>query len=331
VGTAQEARGELMTTETTSELTDEETTLPIGTVVTETVVHRVDDDEPDWQPPPPPREPAPALTVPPGVRRAIGTLLLAALFLLGFVVYLYGLSGLSEARAQDTMYKSFAGDLAKAVAPVGTGREGAPVAVLDIPRLGLAGTVVVEGTSSRDLASGPGHVVASALPGQSGVSVLYGKAVTFGAPFAHLERLNRGDTIIVTTGQGRSVYVVMSFGTNVRPAPDTTANRLVLEAANSATAPNIAVQVTADLTTPPLANPGGRPAVPVRQQILASDSDSLVPLLLWSQALLLVSVLASVATRQWSRWPVYLCAIPMVVAVTWNVYENLAGLLPNVY
>jgi sortase A len=275
--------------------------------------------------------PAPVRGASAGIRRVVGTFLLAALFVLGFVVYLYGLSGVSEDRVQNTMYKSFAGVLSKAVAPVGTAAEGSPVAVLDIPRLGIAGTVVVEGTGSRDLAKGPGHVVASALPGQSGVSVVYGKAVTFGATFAHLERLNRGDTIIVTTGQGRAVYVVMSFGTNVQPAPDTTPNRLVLESANSATAPNLAVQVTADLTTPPQPNPGGRPAVPPQQQILASDSDSLVPLLLWSQALLLVSVLASLASRQWSRWPAYLCAAPVIIAVTWNVYENLAGLLPNVY
>lgn len=316
-----------MTTEATSERTDTDTdtTRPIEVVPADAVAHRADEPGDSARPP------AALPVAPPGVRRVVGALMLAALFLIGFVVYLYGLSGVSEDRTQNTMYKSFAGDLANAVAPVGTAAEGAPVAVLDIPRLGMSGTVIVEGTSSRDLARGPGHVVASALPGQAGVSVLYGKAVTFGAPFAHLERLDRGDTIIVTSAEGRAVYVVTSFGTNVRPAPDDTPNRLVLESANSATAPKIAVQVTADLITAPQPNPGGRPAVPAQQQILASDKDSLLPLLLWSQALLLASILASVAVRQWSRWPVYLCAVPVLLAVTWNVYENLAGLLPNVY
>jgi sortase A len=232
---------------------------------------------------------------------------------------------------QNTMYKTFAGELSNAVGPTGTTTEGSPVAVLTIPRLGLEKAVVVEGTSSRDLTTGPGHTVASALPGQAGVSVLYGKVATFGAPFAHLERLNRGDVITATTAQGTSVYTVESFGTSQRPAPDTAPNRLVLETANSLTDPTVAVQVTADLQSPPQPNPGGRPDVPDSHLVLATDSDSLLPLALWSQALLLVSIAGSVAAHFWSRWPAYLCAAPLVVAVLWNVYENLAGLLPNVY
>jgi sortase A len=283
-----------------------------------------------WQPPPPGRKQAPV--APPGVRRTIGLLVLAAMFLLGFVVYLYGLSGVIEDRTQNTLYKTFAGQLSQATAPVGTATEGDPVAVLSIPKLNLDGLVVVEGTSSVDLAAGPGHVVASALPGQAGVSVLYGKAITYGGPFAHLEQLDVGDAISVVTGQGRAVYRVASFGENTRPAPDTSPNRLVLESTNSATDPSVAVQVTADLESPPQPNPGGRPQVPTDQQVLATDTaEVLVPLVLWSQALLLVSVLGTVAARYWSRWPAYLCAIPVVLAVVWHVYQNLAGLLPNVY
>lgn len=267
----------------------------------------------------------------PVARRIAVVVFLAVMFGLGFAVYLYGLSGVSEDRVQNTMYKSFAGTLSQAIGPTGTAPEGTPVAVLNIPALGVTKVVVVEGTSSRDLTMGPGHTVASALPGQAGVSVLYGKVATFGAPFAHLERLNRGDVITVTTGQGTSIYTVESFGTSRRPAPDTAPNRLVLETANSVTAPTVAVQVTADLTTPARPNPGGRPGVPDTHQVLAGDPESLVPLALWSQALLLVSIGGAVAARFWSRWPAYLCAAPLVLAVLWNVYENLAGLLPNVY
>jgi sortase A len=281
--------------------------------------------------------PAPEPAVPrrspgsPVARRVAVIVFLFVMFVTGFAVYIYGLSGVSEDRVQNTMYKTFAGVLNQAIAPTRTGTEGGPVAVLNIPRIGISDLVVVEGTSSRDLTRGPGHVVASALPGQAGVSVLYGKVATFGAPFAHLERLNRGDRITVTTGQGTALYTVESFGTNRKPAPDTAPNRLVLETANSQTNPRFAVQVTADLRSAPQANPGGRPGVPSTHLVMANDVESLLPLALWSQVLLLVSVGGTVAARFWSRWPAYLCAAPIAIAALWNIYENLAGLLPNVY
>jgi hypothetical protein len=292
------------------------------------VVEATERIEPAAPPSPAPR-PVPERS--PVARRVAVVAFLVVMFVAGFGVYIYGLSGVSEDRAQNTMYKTFAGVLSQAIAPTRTGVEGGPVAVLNIPRIGISDLVVVEGTSSRDLSRGPGHVVASALPGQVGVSVLYGKVATFGAPFAHLERLNRGDRITVTTGQGTALYTVESFGTNKKPAPDTAPNRLVLETANSSTDPRFAVQVTADLRSAPQPNPGGRPGVPTTHQVLANDAESLLPLALWSQVLLLVSIGGTVAARFWSRWPAYLCVAPVVAAVLWNVYENLAGLLPNVY
>ena len=36
------------------------------------------------------------------------------------------------------------------------------------------------------------------------------------------------------------------------------------------------------------------------------------------------------ATR-WSPWAAYLAAVPLAIAVLWNLYENLAALLPNLY
>jgi len=47
--------------------------------------------------------------------------------------------------------------------------------------------VVVGGTSAGDLESAPGHRRDTALPGQVGVSLIYGRAVTFGAPFGQLD------------------------------------------------------------------------------------------------------------------------------------------------
>jgi sortase A len=271
------------------------------------------------------------------------TLGLALLFAIGFFVYLFGLSGLSESRAQTTMFKNFVNQLQQATAPVQpytTGSNGAqtpladrtPVAVLNIPELGLHDVVVVEGTTSRDLALGPGHVPSSALPGQSGISFIYGKADTDGAPFAHLMGLNRGDKFTVTTGQGTATYEVMSFGTSSNPAPADASNRLVLETAASGLWPSSAVQVSADLVSQAQVNPGNWPAIPPQDADMASDiSDGIIPLMLWSQALLLAVIVSTIATYRWSRWPTYLVMAPVILALTWCVYENLAVLLPNLY
>ena len=281
--------------------------------------------------------------VPRSLRSTVGVLMIAILFGVGFFVYLYGFSRISESRAQATMFKNFVGQLAQATAPVGPTAQnaagaavpvanGAPVAVLNIPQIGLHDVVVVNGTTSRELALGPGHVRASVLPGQPGLSVIYGKVATFGAPFAHLMQLNRGDRFTVTTGQGTARYQVESFGTSSKPAPADSANRLILETASSSFAPAYAVQVSADLVSAPRPNPGAWPAITAQEDDMASDSaDSLVPLTLWSQALLIAVIIATVAANRWSRWPAYLCMAPVVLALTWCVYENLACLLPNLY
>jgi sortase A len=255
----------------------------------------------------------------------------AFLFVFGFLVYLFVLSGVAEAHAQSTMFKTLEPELAQELAPLGPAKEGTPVAVLNIPEIGLKNAVVVEGTTSRDLTLGPGHVQSSALPGEAGWSFIYGKVATFGAPFAHLMQLKKGDLITVATGQGVARYVVHSFGTSRYPAVDDSANRLVLMTANSAAIPTEAVQVSADLVSTPEANPGDWPAITAQDEYLASDTSSLIPLLLWSQALLFTMIAATVAAHRWSRWPTYLLAAPVVIAVTICVYQNLAGLLPNIY
>jgi LPXTG-site transpeptidase (sortase) family protein len=265
------------------------------------------------------------------VRAVSGGLCLLLLLAVGFAGYLFGLSNLSEQRAQSTQYENFAYTLSQGTAPVGPVPEGTPVAVLDIPNLGMH-AVVVEGTSARDLDNGPGHRPDTALPGQAGVSVLYGRRVTFGAPFEHLMRLELGNRITVTTGQGVATYVVSSFGDDDHPAPANSKNRLVLVTADSIGWPRSGVSVSADLTSTPQPSPGGRPALPASQRSMSRDTDgSPLPMLLWSQALLLLAAAATVAAHRWSRWSTYVCAAPVFLAVLWNLYENVAGMLPNLY
>lgn len=256
---------------------------------------------------------------------------LLSMLTLGFFVYLYGLSGISEQRAQSVLYKTFAGQLSLATAPTGPTAEGAPVAIMNIPTIGVHDLVIVEGTSSEDLTHGPGHLRATVLPGQYGVSAVYGRNVTYGAPFARLMELRRGDRITVTTGQGVATYVVESFGTTAHPAPDPTANRLLLETGNSSGYPTGWTQVSADLWSAPQPTPTAWPAVTAQELPLAGNPAALLPLVLWAQALLLVSLGGSLAGYHWSRWGAALCTAPIVLALVWTVYENLSLLLPNLY
>ncbi|MFD0568514.1 sortase domain-bontaining protein [Kitasatospora gansuensis] len=138
---------------------------------------------------------------------------------LGFAVFVPALSGLQEEHAQAAAYRTLRDQFAKQVAPTGPTTDGAPLAVLDIPALGLRQTVVVEGTTGRDLMRGPGHRRDTVLPGQRGVSVLFGRRVSFGAPFARIGELRDGDRIEVTTGQERPVTPSTSTATAAVRSP----------------------------------------------------------------------------------------------------------------
>jgi sortase A len=170
------------------------------------------------------------------------------------------------------------------------------------------------------------------LPGQTGVSVIYGRRVTFGGPFEHLMQLQVGDEITVTTGQGVARYRVSSFGDAQRPAPANSTNRLVLATADSAGWPHESESVSADLQT--RSQPAGpaRPAIPIAEESMAGGATgSALAALLWSQALLAIAILIPIAAVRWSPIATYLCAAPIVLAVVWNLYENAACALPNLY
>ncbi|MFE0460158.1 sortase [Kitasatospora sp. NPDC058965] len=252
--------------------------------------------------------------------------------LLGFVVYLLALSPLQEAHDQSTSYQTFRYALANALAPTGSAPDGDPVAVLDIPRIGLHQAVVVEGTTGRDLMRGPGHRRDSALPGQSGAAVLFGRGASFGAPFGRLSELRVGDKIEVTTGQGRFSYTVNAYGDSTHPIQDAAAPaRLVLVTSDSGWIPTGTVLVGARLDGDPQPNPHGRPAQLPADHALAQDTGALAPLQLWAAGLLGAVLLATLAVRRWHRRAAYLAFTPVLAALLWACYENAAALLPNLY
>ncbi|MGK5558126.1 class E sortase [Actinomadura kijaniata] len=90
-------------------------------------------------------------------------------------------------------------------APVGATRRDPNafvVAQVRIPRIGLS-VKAREGVDRRTLWRGVGHYPGTQMPGQIGNAVFLGHRTTGRAPFANLDRLRRGDRIIVRSG-GRS-------------------------------------------------------------------------------------------------------------------------------
>ena len=258
-------------------------------------------------------------------------LILLGVFLFGFLAYLFGISGVQEARAQSNAYATLRAELGQQVAPLAATTPGAPVAILNIPAIGIKNMVVVEGTSPENLELGPGHVRNTPLPGENGVAEIFGRRATFGAPFGRLGDLHRGDKVKIITGQGTSSYTIIAKGDSSHLVKDPAPNRLLLLTACSATVPSSYCYFDAELTTTPQQDPGGRPLISAAETPLSGDTSVLVLTMMWGVALVIISVAGTVAAARWSPWLAYLTAAPLALAVLWNLYQSLAALLPNVY
>ena len=264
--------------------------------------------------------------------RCVGaSLLLLGLLTGGFLAYVFGVSRVQEAAVQSRLYSAFANKLGQDLGPLGPTGPGEPVAILDIPNIGLRNVIVVEGTAAAQLDLGPGHLRNTPLPGQLGLSVIYGRRATFGAPFARLGELRPGEEITTYTQQGKSVYKVVAVGDSQHPVADSNLNRLALLTSSSAGIPAYYLEIDADLISSARGGPVQMPAIGPAEQAMAGDSGALVPAMLWGLALVLTGVGGAVAAARWSGWPVYLVIVPAALAISWNLYESLAGLLPNLY
>jgi sortase A len=68
--------------------------------------------------------------------------------------------------------------------------------------------IVAEGTDTATLRTGPGHYPDTGLPGMRRTVALAGHRTTYGAPFADVDELRRGDPIVVAMPYGRFTYRV---------------------------------------------------------------------------------------------------------------------------
>jgi sortase A len=255
-----------------------------------------------------------------------------SLLVAAMVAFLFVFSGFAEARSQVGLRRRFEHDLANLRAPIGGAiATGVPVAELDIPAIGLH-QIVVQGTTSGSLRSGPGHLRQTPLPGQEGNAVLFGRRAAYGAPFRHLTSLSHGDTISVWTGEGHRTYVVdrvhtAKAGDGSELVNDGT-NRLTLVTSDPAFVADGRLIVIAHLNGVPYAASVDPTPVTRAELGLAGESAAVMPLVLWLEALLIVTLGTTWLFRRWARWSSYVVCVPILLAVGWLVFENLTRLLP---
>ncbi|NUQ97592.1 MAG: sortase [Streptomyces sp.] len=287
-----------------------------------------------------PRRPVRSLTVVRHLSRG-GLLSLAAL-LLGITVQLLVVSGAQEHSAQHAAFDELREQLALGTAPVAqTGQDGkllapgTPVALIDLPKLGLS-QVVLEGTDSSVTTDGPGHRRDTPMPGQAGTSVLMGRAAAYGGPFGTLSQLATGDTFTVITGQGKAKYQVIDVRRAGDPAPTALApgkSRIVLITSTGPDfMPSGVLRVDADLVSTPFQTPSAvirAGTLPDSEEPLARPSGVPWPLVMWLQALLLAAVAAVWAWHRWGRHQTWIVFAPVVAVLGLQVATRTTELLPN--
>ncbi len=293
--------------------------------------------------------------------REIGfNLITAGVVVLLFVVYQLWGTGFAEASSQSKLKSQFtttsttvptratppapapaAGAdspaLGVPVAPVAGPPEGAAIAHLVIPKIGVD-KYVVEGVEEGDLQQGPGHYPGTPMPGEPGNSAIAGHRTTYGAPFYSVNELQKGDDIFVTTKAGQFHYTVdqtqVVQPTDVEVIGPTSDNRLTLttcEPRFSATSRLIVVALLTDLpVTPP---PTVAPPVVIKRTINLGSGDHNA----WPDTLLYGFIFAGLwlGVRLWSahrrywRGIPFLIGIPLCLFPLWFLFENAIRLLPN--
>ncbi len=132
-----------------------------------------------------------------------------------FVVYVLFWTGVRADRAMDdqidALHDQWARQSPQAVPSTSSGaaaaapstpyRDGAPFAVMYIPRLGFTwNKPVLEDTATGTLKKGLGHYQGTARLGQTGNFSVAGHRRTYGDPFKDFPELRRGDAVVLTDG-----------------------------------------------------------------------------------------------------------------------------------
>lgn len=265
-----------------------------------------------------------------------------AILVLAFLANVLVVSHVIHFSAQQQLFDTYRAQLAAGTAPVSEGdfdnhllENGAPVGILSIPQLGIQ-EVIVEGTASDELRRGPGHRRDTVLPGQTGVSVVMGRAAAFGGPFGRLQSLQPGETFTVRTGQGEQVFEVLGVryaGDPTPPAPARGESRLILMTARGAPyLPTGVAYVDATLAgdgQPRGARQTTTMSLPPQAQAMATDMTTLWALVFALQFLVAAEFVAVWSYRKVGWQKTWIVFAPVLLLASVFVSDQLIRLLPN--
>ena len=265
-----------------------------------------------------------------------------SMLLVAFVLHATLFSAVQHHREQSIAYDVLRVSLAKAETPVGQldfdenlVAAGTPVALLDIPAIGLS-EVVLEGTDAHTLRGGAGHRRDSVMPGQVGTSVVMGRQATYGGPFGDLSRLVPGDEISMTTGQGSSTYRVVELRRAGDPMPEDLhagQGRLELATADGlALFPDGVLHVDAELVTDTFETPAKvmtYPALPVSERAMGHDAGA------WFTTFVALASFAAAGVGVWWLWTrwgrphAWVIGVPLLLALGVAAADAAMDALPN--
>ena len=268
------------------------------------------------------------LTRPKFAALAIGLMVLTA------ILNVFVISGISHDRSQRILYSEFRNALKNGTAPVDTPVEsGRGVAILKIDKIDVD-EVVVEGTSSRNLQRGVGHLRSSSLPGQYGTSVIIGRRTTYGGTFGKIGSLDVGDEIEIISAQGTTTYLVASKDTfsgedAAAFAPAGNALRLVTSASMFDTGKRLSVLAVAKKgTTFPIGAKATITPVSIDELGANFNHQNAGGLLVWLQILLLAILGAVWLTNRWGFRESWKFVAPVLTMLGFIVCNQAIGVMP---
>ena len=278
------------------------------------------------------------------VMRALGkTFISAGVLIFLFVAYQLWGTNIAESRDQNALQKRFSQVLAPPPAaaeapPVTVPTLGEAAALIEIPKIGIE-KYVVEGVGTEDLKKGPGHYPETPMPGEPGNAAIAGHRTTYGAPFAELDKLAPGDTILVTTSAGKFRYDFES-ATIVDPSEssvldNTDDNRLTLTTCHpkysAAERLIVVAKLGSPVVEPPPPPPAGTapPQAPVQIAAGLSGAEaSRGPAIAWGALAALIWALTWWIGTWWKRVPAYALGTPLFLLALFVFFENVSRLLP---
>jgi sortase A len=299
---------------------------------------------------------------------AVGKVLITiGVLLLLFVAYQLWGTGLHEEEAQSRLrhqYDQLVGPADAATTPttsvagdppvtlpaeVGRKRDLAPnigdvVGRIEIPKLHVK-KIVVQGVSLEQLDEAPGHYPQTPFPGQAGNAAIAGHRTTYGAPFSNVDKLKKGDLILITTVQGsfryevQRVFIVEPSDVWVLKKDKKYPNALTLTACHPKLDASQRIIVRASLVGKPVPKLQGQDAATARQ-ILAGNAlnentgwwapSARIPALLWGLACAGVWLLAWLLSRAMRRfrWVPYAAGLPIFLVLLFVFFEHATKLMP---